>query len=342
MKKEPKILLWSVATFLLLSCTGLYIVSNISQGMIDYKMTEATELAKSSVEAFSESLDLAILPLFSLSQFVFEIDELRALADEIGQVGVDGSLPLLPNPDGHPTHRNITGVCDSPRLQQRFSDIAGIIKQNAKMDGVLVNIQLAPMATVCLVHPINNTEDFPEGVYLDSSGAIGHDLLSDPRRKFIAEATLPANRVVTAGPLSLVQCKDCSPVVERAFIARLPIYMDEYSISLDNGSMYNAWGFAVALINWQELIDRSNIVEMFQALEMAFELTRTDMTYDPIADVYEEKIVQLASLNAELLTDEFSVKVDLETTDNHVRVVATRVYILGVLTTFCSASGKCK
>jgi hypothetical protein len=188
-------------------------------------------------------LDQAILPLFSLAQFV------KCLPEEIGLPGANGSLPFLPpkGPGMPVTHQNVTGVCDDPTVIERYAKIAGTIKENAGMDGILVNLQLVPDAVVCLLHPINNTEDFPLGVYMDNTGAIGHDLLTDPARKFIAEATVPSDQVVIAGSLSLRQRHDCDPTVEKAFIARLPIASDTNQITV-NGASYNSWGFAVALI----------------------------------------------------------------------------------------------
>jgi sensor domain CHASE-containing protein len=157
------------------------------------------------------------------------------------------------------------------------------------MDGILVNLQLVPDTVVCLLHPMNNTEDFPPGVYMDNSGALGHDLLSDPERKFIAKATVPADDVVIAGPLSLRQCQDCDPTVEKAFIARLPIASETNTIVVD-GVGYKKWGFVVALINWNELVERSGVYDVFESESMEFQLTRTDRIYISQDDTYTENV----------------------------------------------------
>jgi signal transduction histidine kinase/CheY-like chemotaxis protein len=191
------------------------------------------------------------------------------------------------------THRNVTGICDDPVVFNRFSTIASNIKKQAKMEGVLVNLQLAPHSVVCLVNPINNTEDFPEGVFMDNSGAIGHDLLTDPLRKFIAEATIPSDKVVIAGPLTLRKCRTCATSVEQGFIARLPIEMPDHQIVVD-GVSYNRWGFAVAIINWKALVERSSIYANFEEENLQFQLTRTDKTYDSETDSFTEKVVVLA------------------------------------------------
>jgi sensor domain CHASE-containing protein len=83
-------------------------------------------------------------------------------------------------------------------------------------------------------------------------------LLVDPTRSSIAKETVRSEEVVVAGPLTLKQCPDCYPTVQRAFIARLPIKMEGFEIVVD-GKIYERWGFAVALINWDALIERSDI-----------------------------------------------------------------------------------
>ena len=153
-----------------------------------------------------------------MALFVSELEIFHGLPGLIGPANEPGSLPFLTSgtPDTPKTHRNVTGVCDDPTLINRFTEIASTIKSQAGMEGVLVNIQL-----VCLLHPMVNPEAFPEGIEMDNTGAWGHDLLTDPARKFIAEATIPSEDIVIAGPLTLRQCPDCDATVKKAFIARL-------------------------------------------------------------------------------------------------------------------------
>ena len=257
---------------LLISCSILFVLLGIAIAMIiafqrareDELEQEAVLLAQETGAFFSDELDRAILPLFSLAQFVAELSIFRELPNRIGQIGIDeDALPML---EGR-YHRNVTNVCDDPTLLERFNQIAATIKSQSNMDGILVNLQLAPDAVVCLVHPLNNTEDFEDGVYMDNSGAVGHDLLEDPNRKFIAKATIPSDRVVVAGPLRMEQCADgCHPIVEEAFIARLPIALPDHNVTMD-GEVYQRWGFAVAILNWKALIDRSGIYQMFEGTQ---------------------------------------------------------------------------
>jgi hypothetical protein len=289
--REPQHILLALFLFIVLLVAGVAIATIFANSHKTQMELDALTLAKETGLYFSQNLDKAILPLFTLAQFVNEIESFRSLPERIGLAGEEGSIPFLPpTADGDmPTHRNVTGVCDDQSLLEQYDRIAGAIKKDSGLDGILVNLQLVPDAVVCLVHPVNNTEDFPPGIYMDNTGAIGHDLLSDPARKFIAEATVPSNDVVIAGPLSLFQCQDCDPTVEKAFIARLPIKSEANFIAV-NGERYARWGFAVALINWNELVQRSGVYEVFQAEGMEFQLTRTDSIQDTEGGTIEKTV----------------------------------------------------
>ena len=257
-------LLISGSILLVLLGIAIAMIITFQRSREDELEQEAVLLAQETGAFFSNELDRAILPLFSLAQFVAELSLFRELPNRIGQIGIDeDALPML---EGR-YHRNVTNVCDDPTLLERFNQIASTIKSQSNMDGILVNLQLAPDAVVCLVHPLNNTEDFDDGVYMDNSGAVGHDLLEDPDRNFIAKATIPSDRVVVAGPLRMEQCRDgCHPIVEEAFIARLPIALPDHNVTMD-GKVYQRWGFAVAILNWKALIVRSGIYEMFEGTQ---------------------------------------------------------------------------
>eukprot|EP00977_Amphora_coffeiformis_P019075 scaffold6899_cov183-Amphora_coffeaeformis.AAC.8 len=299
--------------FATLCVAGCTIVYSTTSSENDTARREALSLAEETGAWFSEQLDQAILPLFSLAQFASELDIFQDLPDRIGPKGAPGSLPFLPTDKPVPTHRNVTGVCTDPNLLERFNKIASTIKRNAGMEGVLVNLQLAPEAVVCLLHPVNNTEDFPNGIFMDNSGAIGHDLLNDPSRKFIAQATVPMDSVVIAGPVTLAQCFQCDPAVEKGFIARLPIASESHQIVVD-GQPYNRWGFAVAIINWVALVNRSNIYENFAAQGLTFRLTRTDVI--EVDGVLTEREVVLAQAPNWESPGWSTVTAALETTNN--------------------------
>lgn len=282
--QHPQLILLAVTFFFVTFGSGIAIATVYANVEQDELEANALAIAMETGRFFSHHLDRAILPLFSLAQFVREIQEFRELPDLIGLSNAEGSLPFLPPAEGldRPTHRNVTGVCDDPPILARYTRIAGAIKEDADMDGVLVNLQLVPDGVVCLVHPVNNTEDFPPGVHLDSTVSIGHDLLYDPERKFMAEATVASDEVVIVGPIKLLQCprEDCDPLVEKAFIARLPILSKTNEIFV-NGESHLRWGFAVALINWNVLVENSGIYDEFEKSNLEFQLTRTDYIPNP-------------------------------------------------------------
>jgi class 3 adenylate cyclase len=156
---------------------------------------------------------------------------------------------------------------------------------------------------VSLLYPMVNCEDF-DGWCMNNTGAWGHDLLNDPGRVAIAEATVPAKGVVTAGPLPLLQGGD-------TFIARLPINMLEGNHSMVvNGVEYPCWGFAVVLIDWARLKEESDIYKEFASKHMQFKLTRTDIIEDqPIVKTIAE------SSGSSVLANE-NVTLELDTGNN--------------------------
>lgn len=277
------------------------------------------------VRVFTQSF--VIVYIYSLAQFATELENFHFLPAKIGPAYAEDnakssrSLPFLPPliPGGSDTHRNITGVCDAPYLVARFTKIASVIKANAKMEGILVNLQLAPQGVVCLLHPLNNTEDFENGVFMDNTGAQGLDLFTDPTSRYIAESAITKDEISIAGPLSLRQCRDCDATVERAIIARLPIQVSDNEIVVD-GQAYKRWGFATALINWEKLVAQSSIYETFQIKGQEFQITRTDRKFDATSNTYSEEEVMLAETDRfeeRLLQKDWEkVTTALQTTNN--------------------------
>ena len=293
LKNHPSILVITAIFLAALLFAGIFVVLKFADEQEKASRDEAQDLAFETGNWFSDTLDNALLPLFTLSQFVQQLEMFHTLPEEVGAAFGSGSLPLRPPiENGDYTHRNITGSsCADPEKIARFEEVASSIKRDAKMQGVLVNLQVAPAAVICYVYPLNNTEDFEHPIYLDNTNALGHDLLTDPERTFIAEETVPSDEVVIAGPLTLRQCPDCGAQVKTAFIARLAInaLTDDQIITV-KGVEYKKWGFAVALINWAELVDRSDINERFSMRGMQYQLTRTDRTYNDETKQVEVKV----------------------------------------------------
>lgn len=311
MRSHPQILLVSVFIFAVIAGAGITLYKVFSESNERVTQGEALALAADTGNWFAKELDLAILPLFSIAQFATEIDTFSDLPGKIGQAFEPGSLPFLTNDDGSfNPHRNITGVCDDPELVTRFSHIASAIKKNAKMDGILHNIQLAPHGVICLLYPLNNTEDFEDGKFLDSTKALGIDLLNDSVNKYIARTSLVKEDVGIAGPRPLTQCPTCGLY----FIVRLPVVSEKHEISID-GIPYPRWGFATALINWDKLIARIRVHEIFEERGFVFKLTRTDRTFNVTTNSYDVNVVVLAQ------SDDFGTKAKqvttaLQTTNN--------------------------
>jgi signal transduction histidine kinase len=190
------------------------------------------------------------------------------------------------------------------------------------MDHILVNVQLAPAGVICLLHPMNNTQDFEEGMYLDNTGAWGLDLLNDPVMRYIALDSIDEENVVVAGPQPLVQCPKCG----NFFIARLPIVDPRHEIIGLDGVPYPRWGFATALIDWTQMVNSSGILHSFRNGyggqgnsfdEFRFRLTRTDRKYNSTTEMYDETVVVLAeSQEYESHLHGGNVVVALETTDS--------------------------
>mmetsp|Transcript_9703 Transcript_9703/g.14565 ORF Transcript_9703/g.14565 Transcript_9703/m.14565 type:complete len:812 (-) Transcript_9703:51-2486(-) len=300
-----------LSTLALLACLivgGVLIVKSYADNEEENNRDEAHDLAVEIGLWFSTELDKAILPLFTMAQFVQQLPEFHSLSDVVGGAPWD--------PARNTSHRDLTGLID-PELEAKFNEIAAGIKRDAKMDGILVSVQLAPEAVVTLIHPLINYEDFEDfdpPVYLNNTGAVGHDLLNDPNRVAIARATVPSADVVIAGPLTLIQGD--FPVVKETLIARLPINMEGQEIILD-GVSYPCWGFAVVLINWEVFKERSSLYDRFDRVGMEFLLTRTDQKLNTTTNEYYDTVVTIAeSGNHEVLNSDNSVVVPLNTTNN--------------------------
>jgi len=283
LKCHPSILLFTLILFGGLTSIGLYGVQKLAEEQENTSRQDAYDLAIDTGAWFSHALDSTLLPLFTLSQFVQQLNMFAKLPEEIGPAFQPGSLPFLPpNQNGEYTHRNATGsVCKDPGMVASFADIASIIKKDANMEGVLVNLQVAPMGTVCLIYPLKNTEDFQPPKYFDNSNSVGHDLITDPTRKFIARETVLTDDVVIAGPLSLRQCPNCDVTVKTVLYVRMAVnaFSQNHVINID-GVYYKKWGFVIALINWAELVRRSDIDERFAMRGLRYQLTRTDRNYN--------------------------------------------------------------
>jgi len=337
-QRRTSILLLCLLIFAVLSSVGIVLV-NVSSKSGEYQSyDEAINIARETGATFSQHLDLAILPLFSIAQFATELDMFADLPEKVGQANEEGSLPFLTNEDGSFTpFRNVTGVCDDPELVARYSHIATAVKRNAEMNSggtsAIHNLQLAPHGVICLLEPMINT-NFEDGSILDSTGVWGLDVLNDPINKYIARNSLKQEDLGIAGPLKLMQCPTCGLY----FIARLPIRSDGHQIEVD-GQQYARWGFATALINWDALVKNVLLHDQFEELGFDFQLTRTDRTYNETTDEYDEKVVILAKSDGfgskakevetalQTTNNEWVITVQYDDDSNKTTLIATSVIV---------------
>jgi len=317
------VILVSLLVFAILCGAGVSLAVAFRE-TAELQLSEAAlDLALDTGRYFRDELNKATLPLFSLATVAVELQEFHDIHS------VD-ALPMK-----SPSHRNLTNsICEDPNITARFSEVAGTIKRNARMPGVLVLLELVPQAVVCLVHPKNNTEDFEPPVYFDPQGSLGLDLLSEPFR-WHGETTLKNgdSKVTIAGPMKLRSCKGCHPAVEQAFMARLPIRIPGYHMDVPSAvpgeepTRYPYWGFAVTKLNWKALVEKSGMYENFERKDRhAFQLTRTDSKFNATTGLYTKKVVVLGespSYTSSLGAGYSAVHTQLNTTDSDWEMTVT-------------------
>jgi sensor domain CHASE-containing protein len=107
------------------------------------------------------------------------------------------------------------------------------------------SLQLAPNAIVTFL--TNKKEN---------AGAIGYNLLGDPKRRPLVEAAIKERRYVIAGPIDLVQGG-------RAVIARNPIFLKN-----SGGSDY-FWGFATILLDVDTILKNTISIQQQNNLNIS-------------------------------------------------------------------------
>jgi class 3 adenylate cyclase len=308
------ILVPCVLLFVTFSVCGILITNAFESSASNSRKQQAVFVAEQTDQFFVRTLERAFVPLFSMAQFIQELDEFHLLDSKIGD-RCDPSTDVYnctlsesaPVKEGlEISHRDLTDLFNSEygqKIQKKFDSIASGIKENSGLGKSLVNIQVAPKGVVSLLYPMVNCEDF-DGWCMNNTGAWGHDLLNDPNRVAIAEATVPADGVVTAGPLPLLQGGD-------TFIARLAINMEGGNHSMVvSGVDYPCWGFAVVLVDWERLKQESNIYQEFASKNMQFKLTRTDIIDD------QPVVTTIAESPGAAVLEKENVTLALDTGDN--------------------------
>lgn len=117
--RSPATLVVPTIVFLSLCACGFALTFMLARSEEEDIRSEVLRAAAEKGQWFSDQLHQAILPLFSMAQFVNQLEIFQTLPEEIGPAFENNSLPFV---DSSFTHRNVTGVCDRPDLVQRFSD----------------------------------------------------------------------------------------------------------------------------------------------------------------------------------------------------------------------------
>jgi len=265
MRQHPTILMASLLVFCALTATGLIVCKvSFDEARRDLE-SEALHLAEETLSVLKARMDLALLPMFSLAQFVNELSIFRDLPGKIGEAGLPGSLPFLPLADNDDTDgdadgysmRNITGVCDDPTVIERYQKIIASIQKNS--NNVVQNLHLIPAGVMCTGVGTVAMDD-----------VIGLDVLNAPKYRDAARATIVQTDLTVDGPLILQRsCPECGTM----FIARLPVVSETYTVTI-NGTAYPRWGFVSALLSWNEIAAETQLYARLDGF--AFELSRMD------------------------------------------------------------------
>ena len=333
-----------VCVFIFVALTGAGVAVCVVVGRTKSNTTYQTvyELAEDTGKAFSNELDVALLPLFSMAQFVTEIDIFTDLPNQIGAAGEPGSLPFLPKEGEFSTaflKRNVTGVCDDPDLIARFNKIVSTIETSTGLETLIETLQFSPYGVVCLTYPSNNTEEIRQGRGLNTTRAIGVDLLNDPTYKYIALNSITDEeiKVSISGPRLIPQCPTCGLYIT----VRLPVATNEVSIFV-NGSLYDRWGFVTLLIQWENLVNRTGQHEKLRSLGYDFQLTRTDRIFNDTTMAFDKVVFVLAesenygSKHKEVSTalqttnNEWIMKIQYNDDQDYLGLYITLIVVLGI------------
>lgn len=228
---SKRILFGTSMAFAVFCAAGLAIILVFANDYENDRIQYATAVGNKADRWLGQEFEKALLPLFSLSELVKVTQKWNDLPFKIEhttQYTIDGSV-----------YNNVTGICDDPVYVDPFNSMASAIKNSSGGGGILVTLELASVGVLCLTYPKNNTEDFPPGIYLDTSGAIGLNLFDTPSRGASSKATVTKGEKTIQGPIKLVQGN--LSVVEEAIIARYPIFMDGYEMTID-GVTYPLYG----------------------------------------------------------------------------------------------------
>jgi PAS domain S-box-containing protein len=108
------------------------------------------------------------------------------------------------------------------------------------------SIQMAPGGVITHVFPFEANKV-----------VLGFDLLRDPLRKEASQRAIQERHMVVAGPMPL-------PQGGVGVIARLPVFVND-----DNGANEHFWGFGIVVVDFQSLLDESQVANGSSDLALA-------------------------------------------------------------------------
>jgi len=313
-KRNVYIPVVSFLTFILLMAIGIAVVRSFERSYRDELSSRAYTLATDAGNYFNEELDKSLVPMFSLGQIVKHDDELRALSNQIKNVGDPGAAPLLQDKEGF---RDVSGICDKPELQVKFDEITQNILGDASMRGTVANMQLAPNAVHCLSSPLINNRDFETGIY-NTTKSIGKDwlhvdnlMLLDTAKKTIKS---PTNEIKFIGPITL-KGPQGEILTEKAFCTHLSVNMPSEDLIIE-GRSYPSWGYVQSFINWERILKKEGVHDKFADAGMAFQLYREDTSVDEMNNAQKKIVVLAESENSHILSSQETISVPVETSNS--------------------------
>ena len=126
-RKTPAIALIPLLVLASLLVCGVTVVKVLARNAMSTATDEAYKLGIIFGNWFAGELASATLPLFSLVQFVGEIDSFKEIAAQIGAPDSEGSLPYMLDSN----IRDVIEICAQTDLVARYQDIVSTMEQNA-------------------------------------------------------------------------------------------------------------------------------------------------------------------------------------------------------------------
>ena len=254
-------LLTSVVVFVVLSVAAITAVTLTTKPDEASSYFMAGAVASSAVQSTDQYLHRILLPVYALAALINEAEMFHSLPFLISQTPVHPDIPYF---------RNVTSICDDPVRMEKFNQMAATLKKKANLDRILINLFILPAGVFCNSYPLNNTEDFDEGKYLDTGSVAGYNVLENPMSRVDLLKTLRDQQTDIAGPLPLRKCWLCEEItVNTAVMVRVPVVISPsngehddstHHMSFENET-YPTWGAVGAFINWDALVQDSNAKE---------------------------------------------------------------------------------